>query len=190
MVSEIFYFTTPLLVSGLVHHFLVIKRNYLEFLAKPVDFNLTFRGKRLFGASKTFRGFVVVIFFSSVTMGALSLFSDIRLNYNPLVSGALLGLGYSLGELPNSFIKRRMGIGEGAQKRGKLEIIFYIFDQVDSIIGSLAFLLTIYSPTWGLLLSLFLVGALLHTAIDTLLYFRGYKRTSEKPLFLEKQRPQ
>lgn len=77
-------------------------------------------------------------------------------------------------------------MSEGAQRKGGLGMLFYIFDQVDSIVGSLAFLLVIYSPTRGLLLSLFLVGTLLHTAIDTFLYFRGYKRTSEKPSFLEK----
>lgn len=188
MISEIFYFTTPLLASGLIHHFWVIKRGYLSSLVKPIDFNLTLNGKRLFGNSKTFRGFVVIISLSSITIGFLSLFSKIHLNYNPLVSGALLGLGYSLGELPNSFIKRRMGMKEGTQGRGKLGILFYFFDQVDSIVGSLIFLLVIYSPTWKLLVSLFLVGTTLHVAIDTFLYFKGYKQTGEKPFFLEKQR--
>lgn len=184
MISEIFYFTVPLLISGLIHHFLVIRRDYLGFLAKPIDFNLTLGGKRLFGDPKTFRGFVVVIFFSSITMGLLSLFSNIHLNYSPLVSGALLGLGYSLGELPNSFIKRRMSIREGAQERGKLGVLFYSLDQVDSVVGSLVFLLVIYSATWRLLVSLFLVGTLLHAAIDAFLYFGGYKQTREKPFFL------
>ncbi|MCC6375178.1 MAG: CDP-archaeol synthase [Moraxellaceae bacterium] len=56
-----------------------------------------------------------------------------------VLGGLLAGIGYVLAELPNSFIKRRLGIGAGeVPTRGKYLVI--LADQLDSGIGfSLAY---------------------------------------------------
>lgn len=50
---------------------------------------------------------------------------------NPLVVGGLLGLALWVGELPNSFIKRRIGIPPGEQLRSPVGLVFSIVDQAD-----------------------------------------------------------
>jgi hypothetical protein len=175
LIKEILFFTLPLLISGFVHHFLVIRYGLWAFLAKPVDFNLKLGGKRLFGDSKTFRGFIVVILITGISMWAINLFFRIPLKYNPFLSGMLVGLGYSLGELPNSFLKRRLGVRETSPAAGILRPLLRILDQVDSVIGSLLFLPVIYHPYLFLVLALFLAGTTLHVLVDISLYLFGYK---------------
>ena len=54
--------------------------------------------------------------------------------YNILI-GFLLGLGYSLFELPNSFIKRRLDIKPGKTTNGFKKMFFIFLDQADSVFG-------------------------------------------------------
>ncbi|MBP5679219.1 MAG: CDP-archaeol synthase, partial [Bacilli bacterium] len=84
-------------------------------------------GQRIFGDNKTIKGFLGYLFFNiifSVFFGFI--FSVFSLNsYNffyqnhlntfslNLWIGFLLGLFYALFELPNSFLKRRLGIVPG-----------------------------------------------------------------------------
>ncbi|MEN8160315.1 MAG: CDP-archaeol synthase, partial [Myxococcota bacterium] len=49
--------------------------------------------------------------------------------------GALAGFVAELGELPNSFVKRQLGIGPGQTARGPLAGVFYLADQLDVVIG-------------------------------------------------------
>jgi CDP-diglyceride synthetase len=87
----------------------------------PMDMGTTFKdGKRIFGDNKTWKGFFGYIWLSSVMYvlwGAVSngniflkehnYFYHAHTNnwqYNLLI-GALLGIGYGLFELPNSFLK-------------------------------------------------------------------------------------
>ena len=155
LIKETLFFTIPLLISGLAHHFLIIKYDLLAFLAKPVDFNLMLRKKRLFGDAKTFRGFAIVILVTGFSMWAINIFFRIPLKFNPFLSGMLAGLGYSLGELPNSFIKRRTGVKESSLASGALGSLLRILDQTDSVIGSLLILPVIYHPYPLLFVTLF-----------------------------------
>jgi hypothetical protein len=40
-----------------------------------------------------------------------------------------------LAELPNSFLKRQLGIGAGQAGRGVFGFVFYVIDQVDMLVG-------------------------------------------------------
>jgi len=53
------YLFLPLLV-GLALHGFCIKYDALAFLYRPIDRGRKFRGKRIFGDNKTYRGVVVV----------------------------------------------------------------------------------------------------------------------------------
>ena len=75
---------------------------------------------RLFGANKMIRGFVTMPLanalshaVASATTERYSAYGTFLVFESPLVSGAIVGLVYRLAELPNSFIKRRLGIEAG-----------------------------------------------------------------------------
>jgi Na+-transporting NADH:ubiquinone oxidoreductase subunit NqrD len=178
LLKETALFTLPLFIAGLVHHFFIIKYNFFEFLAKPIDFHLKLGNRRFFGDSKTFRGFITVILFTGFSMVAINAFLGIPLKLNSFLSGMLLGLGYSLGELPNSFLKRRLNIRESSLPHGAFGLLLHILDQTDSVIGSLILLPVIYSPSSILIIILFSLGTTLHILVDLLLYLYGYKEVS------------
>jgi hypothetical protein len=55
------------------------------------------------------------------------------------INGWLLGLASGtaagLAELPNSFLKRQMGVPAGGSRRGAWGVLLYVVDQVDVLIG-------------------------------------------------------
>ena len=88
--------------------------------------------------------------------------------------GLALGLGYSLFELPNSFVKRRLGIPPGGRSRRRA-IAQYVVDQGDSAIsGTLALALFLGLRVETLLL-VFAVGSS-STSSSTLLLLFAVKR--------------
>ena len=78
---------------------------------------------RLFGDNKTLRGALVMAGGTTVAAIALTrrrwfrdrLPGELR-EAPPALYGALLGAGVVLGELPNSFVKRRLGIASGDRR--------------------------------------------------------------------------
>ena len=176
--KEITLFLLPLFIAGLIHHCLIIKRNLFAILAKPIDFGLTIGQKRLFGDSKTLRGFVAMAFLTGIMFWPLNFLLGLPLKIHPFLAGILLGLGYSLGELPNSFIKRMFGLKESSLINGPARILQHIFDQTDSVIGALLAFLLVYTPSMLLITVLFFTGTLLHIIVDLALYNFGYKKDS------------
>jgi len=183
------YLFSPLLVGLTVHGF-SIKYGWAASHVKPVDEGKTFRGKRLFGENKTYRG----IFMTGVgtALGvALQAFVFHRwevfqkmelLDYSSakvLMLGFLMGAAAMLGELPNSFIKRQLDIAPGATGRGGiLNLFFYIFDQIDYLPGVwllLAFFVGVTFPrvTYS---AVFLFFS--HQIISLLGYWLGMRKTA------------
>jgi len=140
------YLLLPLLFGGIFLG-ICIKYNWFSFLVFPIDKGWMVRGRPLFGRNKTYRGLVTVAFGSAITLGLQSMLfhdvpciRDIELfdysGINAWLLGALAGLVSMLGELPNSFVKRRMGVKPGEGVKGVLAPIFYFLDQVDFLIGA------------------------------------------------------
>ncbi|MFI5342228.1 MAG: CDP-archaeol synthase, partial [Candidatus Methylomirabilales bacterium] len=67
---------------------------------------------------------------------------------NPCTLGTALGLGAMLGELPNSFVKRRLGIAPGGCAHGIPGPVFYLWDQVDFLTTTWPPLLFWVRPGW------------------------------------------
>src|SRR5262245_41549034 len=131
------YLFSPLLL-GLALHGFCIKFNILSFLCHPLDRGQSFRGKRIFGDNKTYRGIVVVGLGTAIGFGLQSLFlhrsDSVRgielFDYSFFKSASLglaVGVAAMLSELPNSFIKRRFEIAPGGASRGWKGLIFYIY---------------------------------------------------------------
>jgi len=129
---QLLFLGSPVLLAAIAHG-LTIRYDVLPFLRKPLDFGLHFRRKRLFGNNKTWRGLAVHVAFC--TLGAtiqgwfqeqgitprwLPLFDYTK--QGPLV-GFLLGLGMTLGELPNSFLKRQLDIPPGQRASGQAQVV-------------------------------------------------------------------
>ena len=101
------------------------------------------------------------------------------LDYNKYgyLAGILLGLGMTVGELPNSFIKRQLQIPPGKGKKGPLRVVFFLFDQVDLTIGIWLFLLFLVRPPLLLVLWSFPITIVLHLTISILGYHLGMRKT-------------
>lgn len=148
------------------------KLPWLKNWSAPLDFGKTYRGKRVFGANKTWRGLL-----SGMAMGALTAsllyagFESIRDISDSLwvhaSLGALMGFGALAGDAIESFIKRQRGVEPGRS--------WFPFDQIDYIIGGL---LVVYPLTeltladMGVILLLFFG---LHLITSYLGYLTGFK---------------
>jgi dolichol kinase len=163
----------PVVLAGFVHS-VVIHRDLLPRLARPLDCGRTFRGRRIFGANKTWRGVIVMSTMSA--LGALALHSPRVLELpvpaaSPggfLLLGSTLGLAYSLAELPNSFVKRQLGVAPGARSRARRKTQFLI-DQLDSVIGVVA-VLALFVRDPAVLAAVVPLGFAVHVVADALLY--------------------
>lgn len=113
----------------------------LRNLTSPLDFGANFRGKRVFGVNKTWRGLISGIFIATFilwaqqylfvhTEWAKAISGSIDYSSLPiLVLGPLFGLGALLGDAIESFFKRQRGVPSGES--------WFPFDQFDYIIGGL-----------------------------------------------------
>src|SRR5436305_1536417 len=136
----------------------------------PIDGGSTFRGARVFGEHKTLRGFVVMIPAAAVSFAVLAtavgglrqagLWPLTIAGYAGL--GACAGFGFMAGELPNSFVKRQLGIRPGEGPRGLAGAVQFVADRIDSGVGMLlavSAIVTTPALTWLLVL---LVGPSIH----------------------------
>jgi len=180
IVAQALYLIAPAVVAGICHGF-AIKRNLAPALAKPLDGGRLLNGRPMLGANKTWRGLFVMsgvstaVVFVQHALDGVPFFDRLAvLDYgapSSLTVGLALGLGYSLAELPNSFVKRRLGIRAG-QATGRLQ---YLADQADSVIGA-TLALTFFVRSPAVLALVVVTGLGLHVLIDELLYAFGVKR--------------
>ena len=173
------------IISGIVNS-IFCKTKYLKFLNKPIDFGKNFTDKkRIFGDHKTWKGlfgYIILNIIFSVIFGYIWNITNLEkynffyinhentLLFNILI-GFLLGLGYSLFELPNSFIKRRLDIKPGKTIKGFKKIFFIIFDQADSVFGVALVVWLFYPIGIWIYLSYILLGTVTHLLVNMLLYF-------------------
>lgn len=164
----------PLVVSGVVH-MAVVKGDILSYLKKPIH-------KRLFGENKTWRGFVVMPLatFPGVMIAQLiekysDLSTPLLLNASSISLSLVLGLSYCLAELPNSYLKRRLGIKEG-KTADKHKWFFIILDQADSVIGCMLGYLIVLNLPWKIVCMAIVFGTVLHLLINNCLYFLGIRK--------------
>lgn len=182
LILQALWFAAPVIAAGLVH-IVIMKQGFFPALARvPLDGGRTFRGRRIFGTNKTLRGAVVTPLATipfALLQSYLSLhhewarqlaFVDPQL-ISPVAWGALLGTGYVLGELPNSFLKRQLEIAPGEGAPGWRGPLFWMLDQLDSLIGILLLLSLALGPVpvraWLALIAMTLV---VHPLTSLLMY--------------------
>ena len=175
----------PTILAGICN-MIFCKLSIFSKLKYPMDFNKNFiDGKRIFGDNKTWKGLVGYIILNivfSIIWGLICNSCNLnRLNYfylersntllYSILVGLLLGLGYSLFELPNSFLKRRLNIKEGKNPEGLKRVFFIFLDQADSIFGCALVVWLFYNIGLKIYIGFILVGAFTHIIINMMLYF-------------------
>ena len=186
MTCQLLFLGSPILLAAVAQG-LCIRYDWLARIKKPLDLGLSLGGKRIFGDHKTWRGLAINVAFCGV--GSLiqarlqregSLPGWLPLmdyeTHAPLV-GFLLGLGMTVGELPNSFAKRRLDIAPGKGGKGLKGIAFFLFDQVDLAVGIWVFLLFLIGPSLQMVLWSFAITIVCHVAVSMIGYLLGMRKT-------------
>jgi CDP-2,3-bis-(O-geranylgeranyl)-sn-glycerol synthase len=146
----------PLFV-GLALHGLCIRYGWWPVLTRPIDGGRRLRGRRLFGENKTYRGVVAVALGTAGGFaieawllgslpGRLAAIPTSRL----VVFGMVVGAAAMLSELPNSLVKRQLGVSPGSTATGALGVAFYFVDQIDFLIGAWLVVAAVVRPTVSL----------------------------------------
>lgn len=154
-------------------------------VAFPLDGGLRLRGRRLFGANKTTRGFVVMVPAAAAAFALLAAGTGdpVRAGLWALAPsgyallGAWAGFGFMAGELPNSFVKRQLSIapGDGPRSRAGTAVQF-IVDRLDSGIGMLAAVSVAVQTPAMVWLYVLLFGPAIHWSFSLVLFRLGLKQ--------------
>jgi CDP-2,3-bis-(O-geranylgeranyl)-sn-glycerol synthase len=153
----------------------------------PVDLGRSWKGKRLLGDGKTWRGLIGGIC-AGISLGILELyiafpFDDVDFfgfggfpsNMGVVVA---LAVGSLLGDMAGSFVKRRLDIGRGDKAP--------IMDQYTFLLGSFVLVLLAY-PGWFIdtfwndhgwisLLAVLVITPILHRGVNIIGYKMGLKK--------------
>lgn len=136
-------------------------------LAKPIN-------EKVFGKTKTYRGFVVGIggaLLGGVIQSLLGFYDFFESSGTFLfifLFSFFLGFGALLGDLIKSFIKRRIG-----KKSGEPWIIF---DQIDYVIGALLLSSVIMTPPIEVIITLLIISPLLSLLANIIAYTLKIKK--------------
>lgn len=180
------YLFSPLLVSAALSG-VVLRGGLFRALAAPIDGTLTVRGRRLFGDSKTWRGVVTAVVGCVATVWmqralASTVPRELALadyeSLSPLAFGAAMGAGAMLGELPNSFVKRQLGIAPGKTTKGAMAVVFYLWDQVDLLTGAWPLVACWVRPSLGVVIASFALTLALHPLVALVGYGVGARKTA------------
>jgi len=173
IILKVIYLGLPAIVANSLP-IIFAKYQLLEFLNKPVDFNLKLFKNPLFGRTKTWRGFFVGIsgglvtgYLQAAIYPVSQFIRDLSLiNYqaeNIFLIGFLLSFGALFGDLIKSFIKRRLAIASGKS--------WWPWDFLDATLGSLIFISLVVHLDW----SIIIISLVLCPTIHLLANFFSYQ---------------
>jgi CDP-2,3-bis-(O-geranylgeranyl)-sn-glycerol synthase len=137
----------------------------------PIDLGMSYRGKRLMGDNKTWRG----LLFGTFTGAAIGLIQYRVISSSPestafiIAVTAALGFGALFGDGVMSIFKRQRGVAPGKS--------WFPFDQIDYIIGGLLFANLFIALTVADVLRITIIYFCLHLIFSYIGYFIGVKKT-------------
>ena len=172
--------------AGLLHS-LWLNNRFSRALAIPLDGGRMFRGRPILGENKTLRGFVVMIPAAALAFAAIAILISVPQGMPPATLwqltpggyaalGAWAGFGFMAGELPNSFVKRQLGILPGqAPASGLTRTICFTVDHIDSIVGMLVAVTIAVQTPWTTWLWVLILGPSIHLIFSWWLFRMGVK---------------
>jgi CDP-2,3-bis-(O-geranylgeranyl)-sn-glycerol synthase len=127
---------------------------FLKRYSTPVDFGGSWKGKRILGDGKTWRGLIAGTL-AGIACGAFQggLEPAGLYRMTPLL-GFLLGFGALFGDMAESFVKRRIGMDRGHP--------WFLMDQLDYIFGAYAFAWAVVPVDLGYLVLTCLITVPVH----------------------------
>ena len=159
-----------------------VLKQVLAKLAIPIDSGIRWKGKKLFGENKTWRGLVVGIITGICVAGIQTLFflnidffkRNTIIDYekvNFVLIGALMGGGALIGDLIESFIKRILNKPPGKP--------WFPYDQLDWILGAIIFSSLIYIPSFKIAVVTIILYVFVHLCSDRVVCTLGIKKREE-----------
>lgn len=126
------WFYVPAYVANIAP---VLVQGRLEWLAAPMDGGRSWRGRRVLGDHKTWRGLMTGVLAGTVAFalqaaghraGVLSQLAWFDYDRAGLLPGVLLSAGALLGDALKSFLKRQLDIAPGASWLGPDQLDFFV----------------------------------------------------------------
>jgi len=157
---------------GIANIFASLSRHLLPRLDFPLDFNKKFKGARIFGDHKTWRGFIIglaaaflfFIFQKYLYNSCQSVHDFSLVDYDSIsvFAGLAMGLGAILGDALKSFFKRQLNIAPGQP--------WPPFDQLDFVVGGVLLSWPFISVSVSIILLAILLGLLFHLLFKVIGY--------------------
>lgn len=129
-------------------------------LAKPIN-------EKVFGKSKTYRGFVYGLL-GAIIVGLIQVYFKVYAPYAEfyfeltIILSILLGFGALIGDLFKSFLKRKIGKKSGEP--------WLIFDQIDYILGAILFSSFIFNYPIGVIITVLIISPLFSLGANVIAY--------------------
>lgn len=160
-----------------IAHAPVLRWDLARGLKQPIN-------RRLFGQNKTWRGAVVMTVGTIAASMGLRRLPAYRTRLpsaieaaDPLLVGSLLGIAVWAGELPNSFIKRRLGIPPGEHRTSPLGVAISVWDQADWVPTAWLLLRPIWRMPARQAVGAFVLVGVVHIPINLIGYAIGARQT-------------
>lgn len=144
--------------------------------SSPIDGGRSWRGTRILGDHKTWRGLISgtiaggVFFLLQVWVhwgGFFSSFSVVEYGSVSLFTGFAIGFGALFGDMVKSFCKRRLNIASGHS--------WVPFDQIDYVVGGLLMAWLFVSLSWQAMVVIVIAYPLLHIVVNHLSFYLGLR---------------
>ena len=173
--SQAFTLLLPITFAGLCL-IICMRTGWLTKLEVPLDGGLKLGGQPLIGKSKSFRSLIIYLVVATLVTLVLNFWAQVSdlvapvFLTNPFVLGPAITLSYLLGEIVNSFIKRRFGIASSGGASSRLgSRVQAIFDNVDGIIASGLLFIFNYQVPAEILVTSFVLAVVIHLSTDLLM---------------------
>jgi CDP-archaeol synthase len=164
-------------VGAPIAHAPVLRFDLAPVLRRPIS-------RRLFGENKTWRGALLMNTGTLATALALYRLPAYRRRLpepvaaaDPALVGTLLGIAMWLGELPNSFVKRRLGIAPGTQRHSPAGVAISVFDQADWVPTAWLLLRPVWRMSASEAAQVFVLAASVHLPVNLVGYALGVRST-------------
>ncbi len=170
---EAFFFFLPAGLSNMAP-VLINKVPVINRWNTPLDFGKSYKGERIFGQNKTWRGLVSGVVFAGIIASMVATwYYHASPDYfrHLVIRGMLMGFGALAGDAIESFFKRQSGIAAGNS--------WFPFDQTDYIVGGLA--MSLFVSAWDT--KLFLVVIFEYFGLHLFTSYLAFKmKLKDKPI--------
>lgn len=177
---------TLMMAVGGIGHLIWMRSPWSEPFNVPIDGGAAWQGRPVLGANKTWRGLMAMpvvcaaVFWAVGALryeipGLSALIWPVS-TFELAVTGAGAGLAFMLAELPNSFLKRRLGVAPGQAPASPLtRAACAVLDRFDSLAGLLVFLALTVGISLAFTLWTLVLAPMVHLLFSYAMFRLGLK---------------